>query len=68
MCIYRGYQMSVDLILNLLNELKKNILCEPLILFNEFSKFSSEPTRIWYSIPFPTKKALNCKNDSTDNA
>ena len=29
--IHRGYQMSVGLILNLLNELNKSILCEPLV-------------------------------------
>ena len=34
---YRGYQMSVGLILNLLNELK---------YINEFNKFSYEPPRI----------------------
>ena len=37
--------MSVGLILNLLNELNKGILCEH-ILFNEFNKFSNEPARI----------------------
>ena len=30
MKIYNGYQMSIGLILNLLNELNKSILCEPL--------------------------------------
>ena len=28
--IYRGYQMSVGLILSVLNELNKSVLCEPL--------------------------------------
>ena len=38
--IYRGYQMSVDLILNLLNNLNN------IILFNKFSKFSNEPAQV----------------------
>jgi hypothetical protein len=32
--IHRGYWMSVGLILNLLNELNKIILCEPFLVFN----------------------------------
>ena len=44
--IHRGYQMSVDLILNLLNKLNKIILFEPLILFNKFNKLSNEPAQI----------------------
>ena len=50
MCIYRGYQMSVDLMLDLLNVLNKSVLYEPLvniehniILFNKFNKLSNEP-------------------------
>ena len=57
MCItifYRGYEMSVGLILNLLNELNKSILhlflcmgeSNNISLFKEFNKFSNEPARI----------------------
>ena len=57
MCItifYRGYEISVGLILNLLNELNKSILHFTFlcmgesnnILFKEFNNFSNEPARI----------------------
>ena len=39
--LYRGYQMSVGLILNLLNELNKSILCEPLASIILFYSMSS---------------------------
>ena len=39
--------MSVGLILNLLNELNKSILCyeQIIISLNEFNKLSNEPSR-----------------------
>ena len=54
--------MSVGLILNLLNELNKTILCEPLgaeyYSFNEFNKFSNEPARIYILFILYTQKEL----------
>ena len=44
--VYRGYQMSVGLILNLLNEFNKSVLCKPLASIILFNKFSNEPARI----------------------
>ena len=55
--------MSVTLLMNLLNELNKSILCmiltsiiicmipdkHNIIIFNEFSKFSTEPTQTYLS-------------------
>ena len=55
--------MSVSLILNLLNELNKRILREPLasiiiILFNEFNEFSNEPANLIFYLSHTTEKQL----------
>jgi hypothetical protein len=55
--IYRGYWMSVGLILNLLNELNKIILCEPLasiILFYSTSSINLVLNLHEYNILFIT--------------
>ena len=48
--VYRGYLMSVGLILKLLNEYND------INLFNEFNKFSNERTQIQYSVYHITPK------------
>ena len=61
--------MSVGLILNLLNELNKNILCEPLankILFYSTSSINLVMDLHEFNILFITypKRTLNCKKRS----
>ena len=67
--IYRGYQMSVGLILNLLNQLNKSIICEPmtrLILFYSKSSINLVMNLHDFNILFITytkKRTLNCKKE-----
>ena len=62
--------MSVGLILNLLNELKKKYIMRAsgehnINLFNEFNKLSNEPAQIFHSIyHISPKRTLNCKKIS----
>ena len=65
---YRGYQMSVGLILNLLNKLNKSILCEPLasILFYSTSSINLVMNLHKFNILFITyfqNELLIVKND-----
>ena len=63
----RGYQMSVGEILNLMNELNKSILCEPLesiILFYSTSSINIIMNLHEFnilSITYPQKTLKNCK-------
>ena len=63
--IHRGYQMSVGLILNLLNELNKSILCEPLasmILFYLSSSINLVMNLHKFNILIITYPKRNSKN------
>ena len=58
----REYQMSVGLILNLLNELNKYIMWASdehnIILFNKINRFSNEPARIIFYLSHTPKRTL----------
>ena len=61
---YRGYQMSVGLILNVLNKLNKSILCEPLesiILFYSTSSINLLMNLHEFNILFITYAKKNSK-------
>ena len=59
---HREYQMSVGLILNLLNELNKSIQCEHIYTIH-FHKFSNEHEFNILFITYPNRK-LTCEKGS----
>ena len=66
---YREYQMSAGVILSLLNEFNKSVLCEPLasiILFYSKSSINLVMNLHEFNILFityPRKRNINCKKD-----